>query len=86
MKKLLILCVAVLLGAGSIALAVDVVPPTWRGAPGTTMQQWEFSVFNLTPAPDVVRNPYGVPLLNVDSHGWIRIWTVVRASGPCQGR
>jgi len=70
MKKLLILCVTVLLGAGSIAVAVDVVPPTWRGAPGTTMQQWEFSVFNLTPAPDVVHNPYGVPLLDVDSHGW----------------
>lgn len=71
MKKLLILCVAVLLGAGSSARAMDVIPPPWRGDPGSTMQQWEFSVFDLTPAPDVVRNPYGDPLLWANTHGWI---------------
>jgi len=72
MKKLMILCVIVFLGAGSIALAIDVVPPPWRGEPGTTMQQWEFSVFDFTPAPDVVRNDNGMPGLWANTHGWIQ--------------
>ena len=68
--KIVILCTAVILGAGSTAFA-DLVPP-WRGDDGSTFQQWDFSTNNPTPPPDVVDNPYGTPLLRVTSIGdWI---------------
>jgi len=71
MKKLIILCMAVTLTAGSIAFADDVMIPPWRGADGSTHQLWEFGTDDPFPAPDVVDNPYGDPLLHVDTpHGW----------------
>jgi hypothetical protein len=46
-------------------LADDLFPPPWRGQPGTTMQQWKFSVDNRQPLPDLVNNPYGVPAMTI---------------------
>jgi hypothetical protein len=85
MKKLLILCVIVFLGAGSIASAMDVHPPTWRGQPATTMQQWEFSTFNFTPAPNIVHNPYGNPLLWANTHSWIDVMDGRQGIWPLSG-
>jgi hypothetical protein len=85
MRKFVILGVAVLLGAGSIASAMDVYPPTWRGRPATTMQQWEFSVFDITPAPDIVHNPYGNPLLWANTHGWIDVLDGRQGIWPLSG-
>lgn len=85
MRRLVIFAVAVLLGAGSIAFADDLVPPPWRGDEGSTFQEWTFSTPVLTPPPDVVLNPYGDPLLRLDSCYWIEymdqrtrkgIWTL----------
>ena len=42
------------------ALADDINPPAWRGAPQTTYQRWEFSTNDPSPLPDDVDNPYGV--------------------------
>jgi len=71
MEKLAFLCMVVTLTAGSMAFADDVAIPTWRYANGSTYQVWEFSDDNSTPVPDVVYNPYGDPLLQVNtSYGW----------------
>lgn len=71
MNKLIIVCVLILL-TGSMALAMDVYIPPWRGAEGSTYQRWEFSTDDLMPPPDVVNNPYGTPQLRVDPKG---AWT-----------
>lgn len=69
MNKLVItVCLAVTLTISSTASAV----PDWRGNPGSTYQEWQFDSSNLEPAPNVVNNPYGDPLLRVTPHGgWI---------------
>ena len=66
MKKFLTVFLVTLL-AGSMAFAADVVIPGWRGDPGSTYQRWEFSTDNPFPVPDVVNNPYGTPLLKVNT-------------------
>ncbi len=72
MKKILIVCMPVFLIAGPIAFADDLFPPSWRGEEGSTFQEWDFSTDNVTPVPDVVKNPYGEPLLRVKPIGdWI---------------
>ncbi len=72
MKKLLIICIAVFLLADSIAFAVELYAPTWRGAEGSTYQEWGFSDSNTVPVPDVVDNPYGDPKLRVTAIGdWV---------------
>jgi hypothetical protein len=43
------------------ALADDLYPPPWRGLPGSTYQQWEFSTNANPAAPTYVNNPYGTP-------------------------
>lgn len=87
MKRLLILCMAaILLGVGSKAIADDLYPPDWRGLPGTTMQQWEFSTFDFTPpTPDIVRNPYGNPLLWANTHSWIDVLDGRQGIWPLSG-
>ena len=61
--KLLALCLAAILAAGSTAFAALV--PEWRGTEGSTYQDWSFSNDNTTPGPDSYDNPYGDPLLRV---------------------
>ena len=61
MMKLTILCMAVTLTAGSIALG------------NSTDVFWSFSEPDLTPVPDSVSNPYGAPILEVFSCHWIDV-------------
>ena len=69
MKKYVIVCVAVLLVSGATAFAEDLLPPVWRGLDGTTLQMWEFDTpdWELVPPNNVDGNPYGDPLLQVDT-------------------
>jgi hypothetical protein len=39
--------------------AEDIYPPPWRGAPGTTLAEWEFLTPNPNAPPDLQINPYG---------------------------
>ncbi len=65
--KLLVLCVAVLLAAGSTSFAaLELEVPEWRGTEGSTFQQWSFSGPDLNPPPDPgFDNDYGPPMLSV---------------------
>ncbi len=54
--------------AGAFARADDLVPPSWRGAPGTTFQHWSFPTADPAATPDAgLFNPYGTPFLTVNS-------------------
>ena len=66
--KLLALCLAVILAAGSTSFAaLELQVPDWRGTEGSTFQQWSFSTPDLFPPPDPgFDNDYGMPLLTVN--------------------
>lgn len=83
--KIVILCTAVILGAGSTAFA-DLVPP-WRGDDGSTFQQWDFSTNNPTPPPDVVYNPYlDGPKLRVNTpYDWYEVIELGHGVWPLSG-
>jgi hypothetical protein len=49
----------------SASFADDLNPPVWRGQPGTTFAQWEFSVLDDTPPADAFYNPYGTPMMQI---------------------
>jgi len=53
MNRLIIICLVVVLGAGSAAFAT------------TTSQIWYFNTDDATPAPDVVNNEYGPPVMQI---------------------
>ncbi len=44
----------------SVLHANDLLPPSWRGEPGTTYQQWRFDSHSFV-SPEVAVNPYGNP-------------------------
>jgi len=72
MKKYVIVCIAVLLVPSVTAFADDPLPPVWRGEVGTTLQIWEFDTSEIEPIADLDENPYGDPLLRVDTtFDWI---------------
>ena len=57
-------------------LASDLIPPSWRGNPGATLQEWAFnndSSVALPPDPGFF-NPFGTPTLTIDKEeaaaGW----------------
>ncbi|MGA2799527.1 MAG: PEP-CTERM sorting domain-containing protein [Thermoguttaceae bacterium] len=54
------------------AVADDISPPSWRGQPGTTREQWEFTTDNARNgvAPDNYFNPFGVPSLTMHPDVW----------------
>jgi hypothetical protein len=62
---------ALLLGIGVAfstgpAFADDVNPPTWRGLPGTTFGQWEFSTSDPNPLPEPgYVYPWGLPTISI---------------------
>jgi hypothetical protein len=66
-KRLVIVCAAVTFVAGSPAFAGLFEPPQWRGSEGSTYQEWHFLTSNPTPPPDFNDNPYGEPLLKVNT-------------------
>lgn len=51
-----VLLVLVFTGA---ALSSDIIPPAWRGGPGTTFQEWGFDTNANPAAPTASNNPYG---------------------------
>ena len=69
MKKYVIVCVVAILVSSATAFAEDLLPPVWRGLDGTTLQIWEFDTpdWELVPPNNVDGNPYGDPLLQVDT-------------------
>jgi hypothetical protein len=70
---LLALCFVI----GSVAMADDIYPPSWRGDSGTTYQQWIFLTGANLAAPDQVDNPYGDPtatmIVGDMGVGWIDV-------------
>ncbi len=60
-RALLVLTAAALIAP--LAMADDLNPPAWRGAPGSTFQHWNFDngPYSQPIAPDMVDNPYGSP-------------------------
>lgn len=70
MKKLLSGCliIAVFCFVASPAMAVDVQPPSWRGVPDSTVQEWNFlsDTNPLTPDGELYDNSYGEPMCTVN--------------------
>lgn len=81
----------VLVAATSVVVAEDLVPPPWRGEPGTTFAHWGFGT-DQPGGPDVaVDNPFGTPQLvtiSVTDGGWLAtsdgrggVWSLASSSG-----
>lgn len=67
----------VVLGWSVGALADDLNPPPWRGQPGSTFGQWEFSTPDPHPLPDLGHYPYGIPSTTVTpgvGQAWLPEW------------
>ena len=74
MKKLITICLVIgsILAVGANAvLADDVLPPNWRGSPGSTVQEWDFltNANPLAPDGDLYDNPYGTPSAGLAGEG-----------------
>jgi len=55
-----------ILVATTAALAEDLNPPPWdRANPRSSFQLWEFFTDDTSPAPDILENPFGAPVLDV---------------------
>lgn len=82
-------CLVVLgLGLVNAVMADDLYPPPWRGQPGSTFQQWEFSTPNPITPPDLMNNPYGVPSAHAypgTSQNWIDQWGGRQGMWPLSG-
>ena len=80
MRKLVLLAVLLaFLVAPAAAMAEDLLPPWWRGMPGTTSQVWEFM--------DPTTNLPGVPILPdplppVGGEPWLPSTQVIVTPGP----
>lgn len=69
MRKLVVLFVVLSLSCSAFAtltgLATDLLEPSWRGMPGTTLQAWSFDT-GANPADlSLNMNPYGTPVAEV---------------------
>lgn len=70
------------------AWADDLNPPVWRGQPGTTFEQWEFSTNNPASTPDLVYNPYGQPVAQAfpgTNQSWVDEWGGRQGLWPLSG-
>jgi hypothetical protein len=52
-------------GVVSTGSAHDIIPPCWRGQPGSTFQDWNFLTAANPASPESSSNPYGAPLVTV---------------------
>ncbi|MCK4658294.1 MAG: PEP-CTERM sorting domain-containing protein [Phycisphaerae bacterium] len=75
MKHLVAVLIAAVLLVPVAAFAEDIHPPTWRGDPGSTYQQWTFEDDTAWPPvyPEVDNNPYGEPVLDSATHDYERL-------------
>ena len=70
------------------ALADDLNPPPWRGQPGTTFGEWEFSSPNPDPLPDLGFYPWGPPTTHVAPglfQEWMPTWGGRQGVWPLSG-
>jgi hypothetical protein len=70
------------------AWADNIYPPAWRGQPGTTFEQWEFSTSNPITPPDIMSNPYGLPSAHAwpgTSQNWVDLWGGRQGMWPLSG-
>jgi hypothetical protein len=66
MAKSLSAFVGLLMGGFLAGVAIADTAPSWRGDPGTTFQQWDFTGNSLTPAPNLLTNSYGTPTATIN--------------------
>ena len=70
-KVISILAILLCCGISHAMMLPDVTAPEWRGLPGTTWAEWDFSTNNPTPIADAWENPFGTPELTVyPIHPW----------------
>ncbi|MBI4578971.1 MAG: hypothetical protein HY718_04660, partial [Planctomycetes bacterium] len=81
--------VALVVGVvAGLALADDLNPPPWRGAPGSTWQVWQFGDPSPNPPPDAGNNPYGVPSSTIApgiGQAWLPTWDGRTGVWPLSG-
>ncbi len=81
----LIVCVTV----GS-AFADDLNPPSWRGQPGTTFGEWEFSTSDPNPLPEPgYLYPYTMPSTDIEPglfQSWMDSWNGRQGVWPLSGQ
>jgi hypothetical protein len=66
---------AAALAAGGLSDASAATPlPGWYGEPDTTRQGYLFTDGSLTPAPEIIENPYGTPVATVTTGGFSDGW------------
>jgi hypothetical protein len=81
----------VMIAAGTLTgstWADDIYPPPWRGQPGTTFEEWEFSTSNPVTPPDVFNNPYGTPSAHAwpgTGQNWVDLWGGRQGMWPLSG-
>jgi len=72
MYRKTISALVVLAVTACFATADDLIPPPWeRGAPGTTLQVWEFNTPDNPVPPDLFGNPFGDPLATIVGAGQV---------------
>lgn len=84
--SVLVLAVASLIS--SSAYADDLFPPPWRGQPGSTTQEWEFSTPMPVSPPDAMMNPYGEPSAAAypgTGQSWLDDWGGRQGMWPLSG-
>ena len=90
-KKTLVPLITTMMVLGLFCVALeadDVFPPPWRGEPGTTWADWEFSTDNPTPLPEQQFNPYGDSIAYVYpgfSQTWQESWGGSQGVWPLSG-
>ncbi len=88
LKKFSLVLALSLLVCAIAAMADDLYPPEWRGAPGSTYQEWRFLTSDDTPDPDLVYNPYGTPTAQVwpgTGQQWWAMWGGREGVWPLSG-
>jgi len=75
MKKSILVLAFVAVAAVAWANSPVIPIPPWRGEENTTLEEWQFNTDANPAAPDLVVNPYGVPVGVIEtgflSEGWI---------------
>ena len=80
------MCVGVTFIASSPVFAGLFPPAPWRGSEGSTYQEWHFLTSDYCPPPDFNDNPYGEPLLEVDTpYEWIETIDLAEGVWPLSG-
>lgn len=57
----------------NLSFGDDLYPPSWRGQPGSTFGEWEFSTPDPNPLPDLGHYPWGPPTTQV-TPGFLQSW------------